>query len=452
MRYSNLLKNATGYAAAFQAADTTTQDMRTAIAQWFELYYLDKATEQSDPCQQIPQTIVRKLTKTVLSEHETKTEDSFAAAVLKALAVKRVEALQMTLIGGEAFLKPVPNQQTGSFSFIVVPRNNLLVFARDPHGTVTDVGTVEVTAAGNRYYTLLERRSMDAKGYLTIRYRLFCSYSEKSLGQAVPLGALPQYAQLQETYTFPRPIHSVGMVSVRTPMVNSVDGSADAVSVYAPAMGLIRDINENEAQLNGEFRRGQSKVFASEDLISKNAEGKKGIYSDLFVGLDEDPEAAGITIFSPTLREQSYLARKQEYLRNVENVIGLKRGLLSEVEAAERTATEITSSAGEYNLTILDFQRMWEDAVRAVLQLCASLGQMYKLKDAHDIPEDAVTFSWGNGVLYDEAKTYAELKEQVSMGLLQPERLVGWYHNLPCETEEERKHIRENYMPAGEGE
>ena len=47
----------------------------------------------------------------------------------------------------------------------------------------------------------------------------------------------------------------------------------------------------------------------------------------------------------------------------------------------------------------------------------------------------------------DEAKTYAELKEQVSMGLLQPERLLGWYHNLACETPEERAQIREKYMP-----
>ena len=53
-RYSNLLKNATGYAEAFGAADTTTADMRAAIALWFEMYYHNKATEHEDPCQQIP--------------------------------------------------------------------------------------------------------------------------------------------------------------------------------------------------------------------------------------------------------------------------------------------------------------------------------------------------------------------------------------------------------------
>lgn len=53
-----------------------------------------------------------------------------------------------------------------------------------------------------------------------------------------------------------------------------------------------------------------------------------------------------LAIFSPALREQSFLARKQSYLRAVESIIGLKRGLLSEVEEVERTAKEIISSAG----------------------------------------------------------------------------------------------------------
>jgi hypothetical protein len=117
------------------------------------------------------------------------------------------------------------------------------------------------------------------------------------------------------------------------------------------------------------------------------------------------------------------------------------------VEAAERTATEITSSAGEYNLTVIEFQNIWEKTVRELLKLCGLLGEMYRITGAYEVKDEDVTITWGNGVLYDEAKTYGELKEQVSMGLLQPERLVGWYHNVPCETPEDRMKIRANYMP-----
>ena len=61
----------------------------------------------------------------------------------------------------------------------------------------------------------------------------------------------------------------------------------------------------------------------------------------LFVALDESPDALGITVFSPELREQSYLNRQQAYLRALENTVGLKRGILSQVEAVDRTAAVV---------------------------------------------------------------------------------------------------------------
>lgn len=61
-----------------------------------------------------------------------------------------------------------------------------------------------------------------------------------------------------------------------------------------------------------------------------------------FIGLPDDPANVGVTVYSPQLRVEQYLARKQDILRSCESLIGFKRGILSEVEAAERTATEIT--------------------------------------------------------------------------------------------------------------
>lgn len=445
---SNLIRNATNYALAFQATDITSAEMRKAINEWFDLYFQITPSKDEDPCQRIPYTIVQKLTKTVFSEYETstQTQDAFVDGILYALADLRAEAMQKALIGGECKIKPVPEKD--GFRFAVVPRHNILVFGRDAAGNMTDIGTVEQTAHDKCYYTLLERRTVDERGFLTIKNRLFKSYNKDNLGQAVPLNSLPQYAQLQEEYTFTRPIWSIGLISLRTPMVNCVDGSHDAVSVYAAAAGLIHNINRNEAQLNGEFERGESRIIVSTDLLAKGKDGKPALTDNVFVGLDEDAETTGITTFSPALRDASFLARKQEYLRNVENVIGLKRGLLSEVEAAERTATEITSSAGEYNLTIIDFQRRWEATVREALRLCGILGQLYKVTGAHEIAEDAVSIDWGNGILYDESKAWEDYKSMVGSGLLKPEIALGWRFNMPTDTEEDLAAIRKKYMPV----
>lgn len=451
MSLINALVNRTAYSYedAFKAKDCTTQPMRFAIDDWFQLYFQREPTKDEDPCQRIPYTVVNKITKTVFGEYQASSTDRFAERILETLDVKKQEAMQMALVGGSCLLKPVPLPR--GWRWHVVSRANLCVFGRDADGRYSDVGTIEVTTRGANYYTFLERRKVDDRGYLTITNQLYKSTSAASLGSLCSLQELPQYAEYPPSYTFTVPFHSVGLVELRTPMVNCVDGSADAVSVYAAAVGLIHNINRNEAQIDGEFSRGESRIITSSDMMTRDPEtGKRRFTDHIFVGLDDDIDNVGVTIFSPELREQSFLARKQEYLRNVENVVGLKRGLLSEVEAAERTATEITSSAGDYNLTIIDFQKMWESAVKEAVRLCGILGPLYKVSEAHEVSEDSVSIDWGNGILFDEDKTWDDYKAMVAAGLLKPEIALGWRFGMPTETPEDLAKIREKYMPEME--
>ena len=191
----------------------------------------------------------------------------------------------------------------------------------------------------------------------------------------------------------------------------------------------------------GEFDRGQSRIMVSADLL----DGEQGLTGNLFVGLDEAAEQVGITIFSPALREESYLARKQEYLRNVESVVGLKRGMLSDANMEDRTATEIASSAGDYNLTVMDFQDMWQEALGQGIGLCAQLSRIY---GKTPVPEDlSFCVDWGNGVLYDEDKTWESYRQMVAEGLLKPEIALGWRFQMPADTPEEQAKIRSKFMP-----
>lgn len=440
------LTTAYGYEDAFGAKDSTSAEMRSAIEEWFRLYYNREATPQEDPCQRIAYTIVNKLTKTSFGEYSATCEDEYAKAILTALDSRKRKAMQLALIGGEAWLKPFPTATGMAFS--VIPRNNVLVFGRDAEGIPTDIGTAERTIQGNSYCTLLERRTVDAQGLLTLRNKLYVSETPGMLGRQVSLQTLSRYEALPEEYTYPVPLHGLGLALLKTPLENCVDGTHDGVSVYAPAVGLIHNIDKNEAQINGEFERGESRIIASDDLLRRDKNGRKRLDDHIFVGLNDDPKTVGVTIFSPALREKSFLARKQEYLRNAENIIGLKRGLLSEVEAAERTATEVTSSAGDYNLTIIDFQSMWEEAAREAIRICGVLGPMYRVPGAHTLDPDAISIDWGNGILYDEDKTWNDYLNMVSSGLLKPEIALGWRFGMPTETEADLAKIRKKYMPT----
>lgn len=427
------------YQQAFGAWDKTGSEMRHAIRRWFRLYYGKPEQPGLDPSQRIAYTVVSKLYRSVFAEYQPNAQTSFARQVLTDLKKLQKEAVQLALVGGECYIKPCPTGQ--GFTFYLLPRDSVLIFGRDARGVPTDIGSIERSTLGNHYYTLLERRYVDEKGYLTIENKLFRSLSSDSLGQQAELYEHPDYAHLLSKYTYEQPIGSVGLARLHTPMVNCVDGSREPVSVYAAAEGLIRHIDRNEALLCGEFERGQSRIIASKDLLN----GNKELADNLFVGLDYDAEELGLHIFSPALREQSYLARKQEYLRNIESIIGLKRGLLSDSNLEERTATEISSSVGEHNLTVMDFQAMWEEGLNETVQLCARLAQVYGM--AVQLPQPRVTVDWGNGILFDEEKTWADYKQMVAAGLLSPEVALGWRFNMPTETQQQRAAIRQRYMP-----
>ncbi len=439
------------YEQVYGARDLTSSEMRQAIKDWYGLYYNTAPAQGEDPCQRIPTAIVSKLYKAIFSEYTAQPVQDragFLSGVLAGLDRVRKKAVQQMLIGGCCLLKPDPE---GFDCFHVIDRQSYLVFGRDAHGHLTDVGISEVTRQGRLVYTLLERRTVDAGGYLTITSRLFRSESEGVLGTEVPLASLEMYEELPAEIRYSDPVYSVGLIPVLCPAENCVDGSEDGVSVYAPAVGLIHNINRNEAQINIEFENGESRLIVPDTMLRRRPDGSKGLDARVFTaappGLDGETQ---ITAFSPALREQSFLARKTEYLRNVESVIGMKRGVLSEVESAERTATEVTSSAGEYNLTIMDFQESWERAVREAVRVCDTLGRLYGKTGGPVIdPDQDVAINWGNGILYDEDKAWSTLMSMVAAKLLKPEIALAWKYKQPWETPEDLAKIRETYMPEG---
>lgn len=357
-----LLQDSGGlFAEAFGASDGSSPKMKRGILEWLRLYY------GADQRLQIPYTIVRKLTSGIFCEYD--------APGLSGLPER--EAMELALICGESFLKPVPG------GWKPISRGSILVFSRDMWGEPTDVGLMEKTTLGRHKFTLLERRTLSPDGTLTITNRLYRSQGS-GLGREVSLRSHPAYRELPGKFVYPQGMDSVGLVRLKMPMTNCIDGSSEGVSIYAPAASLIGALEENESQLDGEFRNGRSRLVVSRDLLDAGQ-----LKDTVFVALDESPENVGITVFSPELRQKSYLERQQAYLRGVENIIGLRRGLLSQVEEVDRTATEITCSEGDYMATLNGLRQVWEQAVQKASKL-----QQQLTGEGFD-----TTISWGDGVL-----------------------------------------------------
>ena len=102
----------------------------------------------------------------------------------------------------------------------------------------------------------------------------------------------------------------------------------------------------------------------------------------------------------------------------------------------------------DYDLTIRDLQAMWEAAAREALDLCRTLGSLYGL-DGGQAATAALSIDWGDGVLYDRARVWAEQRAMVADGLLRPELALAWYFGLPHGSEADLRRIRQQFMPEG---
>ena len=116
------------YEEAFGASDQTTGAMRKAIGQWFALYY-GKTDQQGDPCQRVAYTVVSKLVRTVFGEYQVTAQEPFVGEILNRLEEVTRQAVELSLVGGECYIKPCLGK-TGFF-FTLIPRNNVLIFGSE---------------------------------------------------------------------------------------------------------------------------------------------------------------------------------------------------------------------------------------------------------------------------------------------------------------------------------
>ena len=92
---------------------------------------------------------------------------------------------------------------------------------------------------------------------------------------------------------------------------------------------------------------------------------------------------------------------------------------------------------------------MWESAVRRALVLCGRLGRLYRVPGAFvPDPARAARIDWGNGVLFDREREWAELMQLVEAGLLKPELALAWKYGLPWDTDADLARVRRQLMPG----
>lgn len=371
----------------------------------------------------IEEGICREFADATLIEMETRISiDSLDKKYQKAIADLN-ENMQEGLGLGSFVLKPIGN--SGS-EFVSADKFVPITFGDDRKPL--DIGFLTVKRVGqNDYFTRFERHYF-TNGNLTIENKCFHSQDPSDIGQTCSLEEVPEWATIN-----PGPVIYPGMQQMdfgyyRNPIKNRIDGSACGVSIFEAAKGRIRKADIQGARLDWEYDSGERAIHVDDRALKKDrktgrfgmAKLNKRLYRGL--NLDDGKDKELYKEYSPEMRDEAYKRGLEEYKREIEFIVGLAYGDLSDAQEVEKTATEIKiSKARKYN-RITAIQSNLEECLEDFAAGLAFYNGLYT--SGYEF-----MCKFNDSILTDEESERQQDRQDVSMGVMSPlEYRMKWYN------------------------
>ena len=295
-------------------------------------------------------------------------------------------------------------------------------------GDLTDVIFPDTYVDGKTIYTRLERHTLMDDGVIRITQRAFKSNTRNTLGKEVPLQEVAHWAELPPEAI----LHDVdgqmfGWYKVAA--ANNIDvDSPMGVSVFSKAEGVIREADEQYSRLLWEFE-GSELAIDVDPTVLKPRKGANGtlempkLNKRLFRKVDRGTDDS-YDVFSPTIRDASLINGLNELFMRIEDLSGLARGTLSNVNDAARTATELKIMRQRTYATIADNQRALENCLRDAIRAMDKYADLYDLAPKGDYE---VSFVWDDSVITDSEQQMNERMVLYNVGALGLAELRMWY-------------------------
>ncbi len=340
---------------------------------------------------------------------------------------------ELACASGGVVFKPYLDQRRLAVEYVPVER--FFPLAIDSRGRVVSAVFAERIKRDGRFYTRLEEHTLDSRG-LTVRNLAFSGGGFLGLGREISLTEVPEWSSLAETVTIEgatKPLFSY----FKLPMANTIDPRSPlGVSVYSRCVELICEADKQFSRLIWEYEGGELAVDASVDaLLLENGDMKMPALSRrLFRALDVDAGGSDLySVFAPSLRDKSYLDGLNEMLVRIEDLCGLARGTLSNINNNARTATELKLLRQRSYATVTDIQKALQ---ASLVQLVDGLDMMASVFSLLPAGRSEVIFDFDNSAMTDREGQFAERERLVQQGILNRWELRSWYLG---ETEEQAK-------------
>lgn len=436
---------------ALQVETAVSNEMQTALMLWADLFQ-DKAPWRNRETQSygLAASIAGEIARLVTVEFQSKITGSTRAEYLdrayQAFLPRLRPAVEYAAAAGTLIFKPYLTAD-GQLAVDCVPAWRFVPTAYNSLGQITGAAFIEQVQRGNTWYHRIEHHQLTDKAY-TIHNAAYKAFSASDLGTPCALQAVPEWAALasevtirnQDGSTLARPLFAV----LRMPMANTIDADSPlGVSVYSRAIGLIEQADRQYSRILWEYEGSELAIDATDGALPPDdrlPQRQQRLFRQL--GIEGKAQSDLYEVFSPQIRDTALFHGLDKLLKRIEFNCYLSYGTLSDPQNVDKTAEEIRSSKQRSYSTVRDIQKALEHALDHLIWVMDQYASLY-----HTAPSGAykVSYSFGDGVLEDTDKEFAQRMQLVNAQILRPELMLTWYYG--CSEEEARKMLPQQDNP-----
>ena len=402
---------------------TMTQPMIDAINGWKDMIdghagWIDE--DKGITSLKIEAGICREFADIALGEMEASVDNDRLNEAFKNAIRDLNENLQDGLALGSFIIKPLGENRSE-----FVTADKFVPVSFDDEGKPSDIMFFTRKKVGeNNYYTKVERHYFDENGNLVISNKCYHASTESTIGNPCDLAEVSEWADIE-----PEPITYPGMNKndfgyFRVPLKNRVDGPACGVSIYAEAVSAIRKADIQYGRLDWEYSSGERAVHVDERALRRKdgriklPEGKQRLYRGLNL---EQNQGELYKEYSPAMRDEAYIRGLEKAYRNIEFIVGLAYGDLSDASEVDKTATEVRASKQRKYNRVNAIQENLRDCLSDFVDALAFYNELYTTKY-----EFSCTFN--DSILTDEETEREQDRKDVAMGVMSlTEYRAKWY-------------------------
>lgn len=397
-----------------------TQDMVEGIELWDNMLRGQAPWNNAAPSLGIETGICREFADIAINEMDAKVDDESLDELFRNAIKDLNENLQEGLALGALIIKPMMG---GAVEYVTAKDFIPIKFDGNK---LTDCILIErKQKSDDRYFFRTERHQLTEQG-LRIENRAYFSTSAVRLGTQIPLTDIGEWADYPEEVVYPG-MDKMDFGFYKNPLKNRVDGTACGVSIYSgAAVDRIRKADIQAARYDWEYDSGERAIHVDERALRHGTRNGNvsmpKLNKRLYRGLNIDGGNSDLLKeYSPEMRDEAFNRGLESYYRQIEFIVGLAYGDLSDTQNVDKTATEIRASKQRKYNRVSAIQENLKECLTDLVDAIAFYNAMYTT---------GYTFScsFNDSILTDEEAERAQDRQDVSMGVQRLEEYrAKWY-------------------------